>query len=127
MNGGVRVTYAANSLWAEPLDQGIARAVAEGLSDNRRIRAFGFSPVGPPPDHSYEVWIRLERFEGSDTGQVFLRARWSVSTSDSSAPIVSGTTDIRRSGWQLGDYSGLVHMLGDEVVQMSHQIARAIP
>ena len=127
MNGGVRVTYAETALWAEPLDQGTARAVAEALSENGRIRAFGFSPAGPPPDHNYDISIRVERFEGSDTGQVLLRARWFVSTSDSSAPIASGTTQIRRSGWQPGDYPGLVRILGDEVAQMSHQIARAIP
>jgi uncharacterized lipoprotein YmbA len=127
MSGGVRVTYAATALWAEPLDQGMARAVAEGLSENRRIRAFGFSPTGPPPDHSYEVSIRLEQFEGSDTGQVHLRAHWSVSTSDSSASIASATTDIRRRGWRPGDYPGLVRILGNEVAQMTRQIARAIP
>jgi uncharacterized protein len=127
MNAGVRVTYAATAQWAEPLDQGMARAVAEGLSENSRIRAFGFSLAGPPPDHNYEVSIRLERFEGSDTGQVLLRARWSISTSDSSASIANGTTEIRRGGWSPGNYSELVRILGDEVAQMSHQIARAIP
>jgi uncharacterized protein len=127
MNGGVRVAYAETALWAESLDQGMARAVAEALSENSRIRAFAFSPAGPPPDHNYDVSIRVERFEGTDAGQVILRARWSVSTSDSSASIASGTTEIRRSGWQLGDYPGLVRILGDEVAQMSRQIARAIP
>jgi uncharacterized lipoprotein YmbA len=127
MNGGVRVTYAATALWAEPLDQGMARAVAEGLSDNSRIRAFGFSPAGPPPDHEYEVSIRVEQFEGSDTGQVLLRARWFVSTSDTSESIANGTTEIRRGGWRPGDYSELARILGDEVAQMSYQIASAIP
>ena len=127
MNGGVRVTYAATALWAEPLDQGMARAVAEGLSENGRLRAIGFSPAGPPPDHNYDVSIRLERFEGTETAQVLLRTRWFVSSSDSSASIASGTTEIRRGGWKPGDYSELVRMLGNEVAQMSRQIARAIP
>jgi uncharacterized lipoprotein YmbA len=69
----------------------------------------------------------LERFEGNDNGQVVLRARWSVSTSDSSAPITSGTADVRRSGWHPGDYPGLVRLLSEEVSEMSRQIAQAIP
>ena len=127
MRGGIEVQYAATARWAEPVDQGLARAVAEDLSRNSRIRAYGFSPGAPPVAHSYDVWIRLERFEGNDNGQVVLRARWSVSTSDSSAPITSGTADVRRSGWHPGDYPGLVRLLSEEVSEMSRQIAQAIP
>jgi uncharacterized protein len=127
MKGGIEVRYAPTQRWAEPLDQGLARAVAENLSRNSRIRAYGFSPGAPPADQSYDVWIRLERFEGNDNGEVVLRARWSVSTAGSSVPVTSRTVDIRRSGWKPGDYRGLVRLLNAEVAEMSRQIARAIP
>jgi uncharacterized protein len=127
MKGGIEVQYAITQRWAEPLDQGLARAVAEDLSRNPRIRAYGFTPGAPPVEHGYDVWIRLERFEGNDRGEVVLRARWSVSSSDSSAPITSKTVDIRRTGWKPGDYPGLVHLLSAEVLEMSRQIAKAIP
>ena len=80
MKGGIEVQYAISQRWAEPLDQGLARAVAEDLSRNPRIRAYGFTPGAPPVEHGYDVWIRLERFEGNDRGEVVLRARWSVSS-----------------------------------------------
>jgi uncharacterized lipoprotein YmbA len=127
MIGGIEVKYSATQRWAEPLDQGLSRAVAEDLSRNSKIRAYGFSPGAPPVDHSYDVWIRLERFEGNDNGEVVLRARWSVSTAGSSSPITSRTVDIRRDGWQPGDYAGLVRLLSEEVTEMSRQIAQAIP
>jgi uncharacterized lipoprotein YmbA len=127
MRGGIEVQYAATARWAEPLDQGLSRAVAEDLSRNSRIRAYGFTPGSPPADHSYDVWIRLERFEGNGNGEVVLRARWSVSSADSSAPITGRTVDVRRSGWQPGDYPGLVRLLSEEVREMCRQIARAIP
>ena len=127
MKGGIEVQYAVTERWAEPLDQGLARAVAENLTRNPRIRAYGFSPGAPPADHSYDVWIRIERFEGNDNGEVVLRAHWSVSSTGSSTPIASRTVDLRRSGWQPRDYPGLVRLLSDEVAEMSRQIARAIP
>jgi uncharacterized lipoprotein YmbA len=127
MKGGIEVQYAVTERWAEPLDQGLARAVAEDLTRNPRIRAYGFSPGAPPADHSYDVWIRIERFEGNDNGEVVLRAHWSVSSTGSSTPIAGQTVDLRRRGWQPRDYPGLVRLLSDEVAEMSRQIARAIP
>jgi len=125
--GAIRVDYATTARWAEPLDQGVARAVAEDLNRNSRIRAYGFSPEAPLADHKYDVWIRLERFEGTDDGEVILRAHWAVSTADSSAPIAGRTVDTRRHGWQPGDYPGLVRLLSEEVAEMSREIARSIP
>jgi uncharacterized lipoprotein YmbA len=127
MRGGIEVQYATTQRWAEPLDQGLSRAVAEDLSRNPRIRAFGFSPAAPPVAHNYDVLIRLERLEGNDKGEAVLRARWSVSSADSSAPIAAKTVDIRRTGWRPGDYPELVRMLSAAVSEMSRQIARAIP
>lgn len=127
MRGGIQVQYAATERWAEPLDQGLSRAVAENLSRSSRIKAYGFSPGSPPIGHNYDVWIRLERFEGNDNGEVVLRARWSVSSAESSVPIAGRTVDIRRNGWRPGDYPGLVRLLSEEVTKMSHQIALAIP
>jgi hypothetical protein len=127
MKGGIQVDYATTARWAEPLDQGVARAVAEDLSRNSRIRAYGFSPGAAPMDHQYDVWIRLERFEGTDGGEVVLRGHWAVSAADSSAPVAGRTFEIRRRGWQPGDYPGLVRLLSAETAEMSREIARAIP
>jgi len=124
---GSEASYADTYLWAEPLDQALSRAVAEDLSQNSRFRAFGFSPTVLPPDHAYDVWIRLERFEGTDTGQAVLRARWWVSTAGSSDSIGGRTTEIQRSGWQPGDYSELIQLFRSEVQELSREIAAAIP
>ena len=78
-------------------------------------------------DHQYDVWIRLERFEGTDGGEVVLRGHWAVSAADSSAPVAGRTFEIRRRGWQPGDYPGLVRLLSAETAEMSREIARAIP
>ena len=127
MIGGIQVQYAATHRWAEPLDQGLSRAVAEDLNRNSRIRAYAFSAEASAVDHRYDVWIRLERFEGNDNGEVVLRARWSIAESGSSVPITARTFDARRIGWKPGDYPGMVRLLSEEVTEMSRQIAGAIP
>jgi uncharacterized protein len=127
VRGGVEVSYADTDLWAEPLDQGFSRTVAEDLSHNSRVRAFGFIPAVVPPDHAYDVWIRLDRFEGTDNGRVILRARWWVSTAGSPDSIGGRTTEIRRTGWRPGDYAGLIRLFRSEIQELSRQIATAIP
>jgi uncharacterized protein len=125
MRGGSEADYAETARWAEPLDQGVARAVAANLNRRSGITAFGFSPAAPPGLHRYDVQIRLERFEGTDSGDVVLAAHWQLSTADGSS-VTSRRTEIHRSGWVPGDYPGLVRLLSDAVAEMSGQIARAI-
>jgi uncharacterized lipoprotein YmbA len=127
MKGGIEVQYSATARWAEPLDQGISRAVAGALSQNSGLRAYSFSPEAPPPSHDYDVRIRVERFEGDDNGEVTLQARWEVTTTDSSEAIATRKVFLRRSGWRPGDYAGLVRFLSQEISEMSRQIARSIP
>jgi uncharacterized lipoprotein YmbA len=126
MRGGIQVEYANSARWAEPLDQGIARAVADSLSRRAGLRAFSFNPAAPPPSHDYDIRIRIEKFEGNDNGDVTLQARWEITTADSSEPIASRKFSSRRGGWQPGDYAGLVHQLSDQVDAMSREIARSI-
>jgi uncharacterized protein len=126
MKSGVEVEYSATARWAEPLDQGISRAVADALNQNSGFRAYSFSPAVPPPPHSYEVRIRIERFEGNDDGKVTLQARWEVTTADSSEAIATHRVNLQRNGWRPGDHAGLVRLLTDEVSEMSRRIARSI-
>jgi uncharacterized lipoprotein YmbA len=126
MKGGIEVEYSVTARWAEPLDQGISRAVADALNQNSGFRAYSFSPAGPPPPHNYDIRIRIERFEGNDNGKVTLQARWEVTTIDSSEAIATRKVHLQRGGWLPGDYAGLVRLLTDEISVMSRQIARSI-
>jgi len=126
LKGGIEVQYSIAARWAEPLDQGISRAVADALSQYSGLRAYSFSPAMPPPSHDYNVHIRIERFEGNDNGEVTLQGRWEVTTTESSEPIARGKANLRRDGWQPGDYPGLVRLLTAEINEMSRQIGRSI-
>ena len=126
MRGGIEVQYSVDARWAEPLDQGISRAVADALNQNSGLRAYSFSPAAPPPPHNYDIRIRIERLEGNDNGEVTLQARWEVTTTDSSEAIASRKVVLKRSGWRPGDHAGLVRFLSQEISEMSRQIARSI-
>jgi uncharacterized lipoprotein YmbA len=126
MRGGNQTVYAPTARWAEPLDQGVSRAVADNLRRSFGIQAYGFSPGNPPPDHAYDVTIRLERFEGNDNGDVVLVARWGVSSSGIGDGPTNRSTEIHRSGWKPGDYVTLARLLSEEVVDLSREIGRAI-
>ena len=127
VRAGNQVDYASSARWAEPLDQGIARMVAEGLNRVARVQATSFTPNAPlPADYTYGVEIQLQRFEGTDTGQVILAGRYQVFTANGTEPIASRSFDVRRTGWQPGDYPGLARMLSEELMDLSRAIAQGV-
>jgi uncharacterized protein len=126
MRGGNQTIYASAAHWAEPLDQGVSRAVADNLRRSFGIQAYSFSPANPPPDHAFDVTIRLQRFEGNDNGDVVLVARWGVSSSGIGDAPTTRISEIRRPGWKPGDYATLARLLSDEVLDLSREIGRAI-
>jgi uncharacterized protein len=126
MKGANQAIYAPTARWAEPLPQGVSRAVADNLRRLFGLQAYSFMPANPPPDHAYNVSIHLERFEGNDNGDVVLLARWGLSGSRNEDAATNRTTEIHRSGWKPGDYATLANLLSDEVVDLSREIGRAI-
>ena len=126
VRAGNQVAYAGSARWAEPLDQGVARMVAEGLNRVARIQATSFTPAAPPGDYVYSVEIQLQRFEGTDTGQVILAARYQVFTASGTEPTASRNFEARRTGWQPGDYAGLARLLSEELMDLSRTIARSL-
>jgi uncharacterized lipoprotein YmbA len=127
VRAGNQVDYASSARWAEPLDQGIARMVAEGLNRVARVQATSFTPTTPPPvDYTYSVEIQVQRFEGTDTGQVILAGRYEVFPASGTEPIASRSFDVRRKGWQPGDYPGLARLLSEELMALSRTIARSL-
>jgi uncharacterized lipoprotein YmbA len=126
LRAGNQVDYAQSAKWAEPLDQGVARMVAEGLNRAARVRATAFTPAGPPGASAYSVEIRLQRFEGTDAGEVVLAAHYDVFSASGTEPIASRGFETRRTGWQPRDYPSLARLLSDELTEMSRSIARSL-
>jgi uncharacterized lipoprotein YmbA len=120
-----QVLYSSSARWAESLDQGIARAVADDLTA-RGIKAVAYQPAGPVPPHASEVGIRVLRFEGLATGQVILSANWQIFSAGSDVPNVSRATNIELSGWTPGDEPRMATLLAEAVSEMAARIASAL-
>jgi uncharacterized lipoprotein YmbA len=125
MSNGNQVQYSPVARWAEPLDLGIARAVADDLNA-RGIRAMGFQPNVAVALHTYEVGIRILRFEGTAAGQVALSATWQIFPTERDVPNVSRATNVVLNGWTPGDEAGLATLLSQAVTVMAGQIANAL-
>jgi uncharacterized lipoprotein YmbA len=121
---GDEVRYSPRGLWAAPLDETIARAVAANLS-GAGIPAVGFRLLQPPPAHTLDVIIRITHFEGQQTGDVMVAGSWRIASS-SDATLATNSFSIRRSGWKPGDDARLVALLSEAVLQLSLQIERAV-
>lgn len=125
VGAGNEINYSPSARWAAPLDQAIAGAVADNLN-RLGVSAVGFQPTIQPPPHRYEVALRIARFEGSQNGEVILSAQWQVTPAGGSSPVISRASNIRRRGWQPGDYATMATLLSDEVASLSREIARAV-
>ena len=121
---GNEVRYSPRGLWAAPLDETIASAVAANLS-GAEIPAVGFRPTQRPPAHTLDVIIRITHFEGHQTGDVIVAGTWRIASS-SGTTVATNSFSIRRSGWKLGDDARMVALLSEAVLKLSLQIARAV-
>jgi hypothetical protein len=120
--GPEQIAYASSDRWAAPLDELVARALAEelrsGLPAGEVVRWPW--PLGAPPDVSASV--DLLRFEADAAGGATLEARWTV-TLRGRAP-VTGVTRVRERGAP-GDAVGSVAVLGRALGILARDIEAA--
>jgi uncharacterized lipoprotein YmbA len=121
---GNQVQYSPRGLWAAPLDETIALAVAANLS-GAGIPAVGFRRTQRPPAHTLEVIIRITHFEGHQTGDVIVAGTWRIASA-SGATVATNSFSISRSGWKPGSDARLVALLSEAVLKLSLQIANAV-
>jgi uncharacterized lipoprotein YmbA len=102
---GVRITYLAGSRWMEDPQEGWLRALGEALAAGepaaRLLRWGSF----PQTDSAPVLQLRVERFEGLDSGKAILSvsAGWLHSGRYVPLPPVELSTP-----WQVGDAASLV-------------------
>jgi uncharacterized lipoprotein YmbA len=121
-----QIEYSTAPQWAEPLNEGIADAVANAIDRTSRATVVGVIGGGIPPAREYDLKIDVERFEGDDRGDVVLLATWSLFAPESSTPVLTRRSRFVQSGWKYGDYAGLAKLLGVDVTQLGAEIARSI-
>lgn len=89
-----RISHSADRRWAEPLDRGIQRVVAENLGallDSTRVGPF---PAIEARREGYRVALRVHRFEAEDQRAVGV-IDWTLRRADS-GDILAGSTFVGR-------------------------------
>jgi uncharacterized lipoprotein YmbA len=88
--GGNRVVASTENQWGEDLDAGFAQVLAQNLTvliPSDRVSRF---PWSLPTPMDYRVSVQIERFERIESGDVFLRATWTLSGAGSDQRLSMG-------------------------------------
>ncbi|MDP0501218.1 MAG: PqiC family protein [Verrucomicrobiota bacterium JB022] len=119
---GFGISYSDWHRWGEELDVGLTRVLAEYLNaslpsyqvDTGRRR---YLPAGAPV-----LEVEIERFEGTQSGEVWVAARYIVTEEDSQGFVAQGHFR-HRAEWDGSDYQQLVAALSDGLRQLASEIA----
>lgn len=119
--------------WGEPLAGGINRAVRGYLASGAAFRTVDMAPWPAREKYDYLIQLHVERFEGvapADTtasaGEVHMRATWEVVHQQDGVVLARGTTEHSETGWELGDYPGLVRSLDAGLITLSRDLLAAV-
>ena len=118
----LRSSYAAQ--WAEPLQDGFTRVLAENLSlllATDRVAIFPWKSVVP----EYQVVIEVTHFLGQIGGEVSLVALWSILSKNGKDVLVSKKSSFHESTGS-SEYAALVAAMSRTVAALSRDIAAAV-
>lgn len=119
--------------WGEDLARGIDRTLTGHLAGRlpeSRVEVAPW-PMGVRPERLIEV--TLLRFEGvapedplATVGEAHLLATWEILDAEGRSRLVSGTTDVRSSGWTVGEFDDLVGLLDAALAVLAEDLVRGL-
>jgi uncharacterized lipoprotein YmbA len=115
---------AAAAQWAEPLQDGCTRVLAENLSlllATDRVAIFPWKTFVP----EYQVVVEVTHFLGQTGGEVSLVALWSILNKDGREALVSKKSSFRESTGS-SEYEALAAAMSRAVAALSRDIATAL-
>jgi uncharacterized lipoprotein YmbA len=110
--------------WAEPLQDGFIRVLAENLSlllGTERVALFPWKSIVP----EYQVVIEVTHFLGQPGGEVSLVALWSILRKHGKEALVSKKSSFRAATGS-SEYAALVAAMSRTVAALSRDIATAL-
>lgn len=116
------VAIAPFSRWAEPLDTGIARVVAENLQRLWPAARMVAGEVPPGVASPLRLRLRVQRFEGGPDPAVQLEGLWSLAAADER--VVSSGVTRATAPWS-GDDAALAAALSTLLADAARTIAAA--
>ena len=120
-----RLQLAEFDRWAEPLKHNVSRVLAENLSfllSGDRVVVF---PWKRSTALDYRVSVEITRFDGKRSGEVTLKAHWTISGADGKKVFVRRESSLVESAGNQ-EYEALVAAESRTLAALSHEIAAAI-
>ncbi len=114
--------------WGEPLDQGIARVLAENLRSLKNVARVSTPPFRADEQRDFEILVGVTACEGTADGDVRFAATWRILVPGGSAGTVAeGNYAAAGLRWDGRDCGQLAARLSEAVAGLSRDIAAALP
>ncbi|HWP58919.1 MAG TPA: PqiC family protein [Candidatus Acidoferrales bacterium] len=124
-NTGPELRRAFSAVWAEPLQDNVARVLAENLSlllSSDRVAIF---PWTSPVPLDYQITVDVTNFLGEPGGEVSLTALWKVLGKNGKEVLASKKSTFTQAS-KSKDYDGFVSAMSQNLASLSREIAAAI-
>ena len=108
--------------WAEPLEEGIARVLAENLAQ-QLPSGFIAHPWPPSRAASHHLAVDVERFDATLGGEAHLAVRWWVMDDTGRKLLVEHRSEFRRAAPETDEYDALVGAMSALLADLSQEIA----
>ncbi|MDD2762977.1 MAG: PqiC family protein [Opitutaceae bacterium] len=114
--------------WGEPLDQGLARVIAENLQSVQSVARVSTPPFRADEQRDFEVLIRVTACEGMAGGEVRFAATWRM-LAPGAVPGTVAEGSYAASGlrWDGHDHGQLAAKLSEALAGLSREIVAALP
>lgn len=125
--GANEMVFATFHQWAEPLDAGVRRVLADDLRTSPAIREVLIDEPPPANTKVYVISIHIVACEGNNTnGQssILFSARWEISQSDTT--LAHGIFRAEPATWHAGDYDDLAAQLSRAVEDFARLLNKTI-
>lgn len=122
--GNNQVSFIDQARWAEPLEAGLHRVIAEDLAQN----GLRVVPRGSE-EHTFEIAVWIKSCEGiAGKGAARLAARIEIFKMGTEPTVVAQDHFVTEvAGWDGKDYSQLAEKLSEAVSEMSERTAKLLP
>lgn len=121
-NGEVKNMLGAR--WAEPLGEGIARAMSLFLAETAPGMVEGHYPWPNTSPEASRLAIYFQRFGATDSGRVHVVARWEIKRADGG--LVQGDYVSESAKWQVGEPDSLVAAYNEALNGLAREIAKRL-
>lgn len=107
--------------WGEPLDRGIRRSLGQHLAAN--LPGYRIEPsLEDIRQMDYRLDVEVERFHGTESGEVEFSGRWTVYARETGARVASNRFRFVDSLQEFG-YSAMIAMQSSQLGQLGESIA----